>query len=319
MKKIKYLLLICALVIGLVACSGSTNETNITDDSEEVISMEASEEVESEESSVEEESFCGDWEVVEEWGKTPFWLKYGLQGQEVKDLSQTTLFGCMTPGATVEEILTSGEYTYFRVYPSWQDKIETSDVNEILNLQTEYPIKPGDSVKISMHRTQEDVYFIDMTVYNITDTELSVSEVLANNQYYIEEYHEGYYIDEFNAERPDLVFNLKCPFDRTYLIQMTDIIGKPDIIYTGEIDGSLEDFQEQIKTGEGIPYYTMVYEEPAGKLIVEPMESNLVSSYNLTQVTVIYVTNDLYTYLRDETENGDLIYEDRVHIYYQAE
>lgn len=320
MKKIKYLLLVCALASCLVSCSDAEEITSENAGNIEIVEESSSEEtVDLEEVVSEEEAFCGDWEVVEEWGKTPFWLKYGLQGQEVKDLSQTTLFGCMTPGATVEEILSSGEYNYFYVYPSWQDRVETSDVNEILNLQTEYPINPGDSVKISMYRSEEEVYFIDMIVYNLTDSELSVSEVLANNQYYIEEYHEGYYIDEFNAERPDLIFNLEGPFDRTYLIQMTDILGRPDIIYTGITADSLESFQERIKTGDGIPCYSMVYEEAAGKLIVEPMESNLTKTYELTQVNVVYVTNDLYTYLRDETNSGALIYEDEVFIYDQAQ
>ena len=321
MKKIKYLLLVCAVAVCFAGCSGATEEITSEDagNGEIVEETNSEETVDSEDVVSEEESFCGDWEVVEEWGKTPFWLKYGLQGQEVKDLSETTLFGCMTPGATVEEILSSGEYNYFYVSPSWQDRVETSDVNEILNLQTEYPINPGDSVKISMYRSQEEVYFIDMVVYNLTDSELSVSEVLANNQYYIEEYHEGYYIDEFNAERPDLVFNLEGPFDRNYLIQMTDILGRPDIIYTGITADSLEEFQEKIKTGEGIPCYSMVYEEDAGKLIVEPMESNLTNNYELTQVNIVYVTNDLYTYLRDETNSGALIYEDEVFIYDQAQ
>ncbi len=321
MKKIKYILLACIIATFIAGCSDATEEITSEDaGNSEIVEDGSSEEtVDSEEIVSEEEAFCGDWEVVEEWGKTPFWLKYGLQGQEVKDLSQTTLFGCMTPGATVEEILSSGEYNYFRVYPSWQDKVETTDVNEILNLQTEYPINPGDSVKISMFRTEEEVYFIDMIVYNLTDSELSVSEVLANNQYYIEECHDGYYIDEFNAERPDLIFNLEGSFDRTYLIQMTDILGRPDIVYTGITADSLEEFQEKIKTGEGIPCYSMVYEEDAGKLIVEPMESNLTKTYELTQVNVVYVTNDLYIYLRDETNSGALIYEDEVFIYDQAQ
>lgn len=134
MKKIKYLLLACAVAVCLAGCSDTAEEITSEDagNSEIVEETDSKETVDSEDVVSEEESFCGDWEVVEEWGKTPFWLKYGLQGQEVKDLSQTTLFGCMTPGATVEEILSSGEYNYFYVSPSWQDRIETSDVNEIL-------------------------------------------------------------------------------------------------------------------------------------------------------------------------------------------
>ncbi|MBQ3517218.1 MAG: hypothetical protein IJA29_08345, partial [Lachnospiraceae bacterium] len=125
MKKIKYILLACIIATFIAGCSDATEEiTSENIGNSEIVEDGSSEEtVDSEEVVSEEETFCGDWEVAEEWGKTPFWLKYGLQGQEVKDLSQTTLFGCMTPGATVEEILSSGEYNYFYVSPSWQDRV----------------------------------------------------------------------------------------------------------------------------------------------------------------------------------------------------
>ena len=93
MKKIKYLLLAGAMAICLSGCSSTTDEITSENigNSEIVEDGSAEETVNSEEVVGEEEIFCGDWEVVEEWGFKPFWLKYGLQGLETKELSQTQL------------------------------------------------------------------------------------------------------------------------------------------------------------------------------------------------------------------------------------
>lgn len=57
--------------------------------------------------------FSGDWDMVEESGYCPFWLKYanlGALGE--KDLGDIMIFDKFTVGASLEEMISS--YNYFR-------------------------------------------------------------------------------------------------------------------------------------------------------------------------------------------------------------
>ena len=323
MKKIKYLLLVCAVAVCLAGCSDAAEEITSEDaGNSEIVEDGSSEEtVDSEEVVSEEESFCGDWEVLEEWGKTPFWLKYGLQGLETKDLSQTQLYGCMTPGSTVAEILTSDEYTYFNVYFSdvSNSSFSTGNAEEILNISPDTKVSSGGYINIYMHPSEDDTSFVEITVYNLSDETLCASEVLANNQFYMEEAHDGFNTDlVFDDERKDLIFGMNGSFDRNYLINVADMLGHPDIIYSG-IKEELSDFEEKLKTGDGILSYIMFYDRDDYFLIVNISEYNITNDYDLGSITLIYTTPDLYTYLDEETSSGSLINESYRQVYYTVE
>ena len=323
MKKIKYLLLVGAMAICLSGCSSTTDEiTSENIGNSEIVEDGSSEEtVNSEEVVGEEEIFCGDWEVVEEWGFKPFWLKYGLQGLETKELSQTQLYGCMTPGSTVAEILTSDEYTYFNVYFSdvFNSNFSTGNAEEILNLSQDTQISSGGYINIYMHPSENDASFVEITIYNLSDETLCASEVLANNQFYMEEVHDGFNTDlVFDDEHKDLIFGMNGSFDRNYLINVADILGHPDTIYAG-INEELSMFEDKLKTGDGILSYVMFYDRDGYYLIVNVSEYNITSDYDLGSITLIYTTPELYTYLDEETSSGSLINESYRQIYYQAD
>ena len=101
------------------------------------------------------------------------------------------------------------------------------------------------------------------------------------------------------------------------LDSLCDLLGKPDQVYytinaSSWTDREDEDetFAETVEMGGGYIIYDMMYQLEHGKLLIGITENNYVGECD---IDVCYCTDALYEYLRDETNSGALIYEDKVY------
>ena len=114
----------------------------------------------------EENSFSGDYTQPEKWGYAPYWLKYGLDGSEKKDLSTLTIFDCVTDGLSLNDVLHSPEFTYYE-FRDYGAKTESDNVDDIINSGDSATINSGNYVEIRMYKEKEGDYIV-VTVYNLS-------------------------------------------------------------------------------------------------------------------------------------------------------
>ena len=74
-----------------------------------------------------------------------------------------------------------------------------------------------------------------------------------------------------------------------------------------------ESFAETVQKGGGILSYDLIYQMEGSKLFVSISEYNMYGDYSVEYISVCYCTDDLYVYLRDETNSGALVQEEDVY------
>lgn len=260
----------------------------------------------------EENSFSGDYTQPEKWGYTPYWLKYGLDGSEKKDLSTLTIFDCVTDGLSLNDVLHSPEFTYYE-FRDYGAKTESDNVDDIINSGDSAAINSGNYVEIRMYKEKEGDYIV-VTVYNLSDESKTLAQCIEGNQFYV---------GDNNQVRNDtsvrMAFGIEIEQEKYWeaLVSLCDLLGKPDQVYytmnaSGWTDREDEDetFAETVEMGGGYIIYDMMYQLEHGKLFVGITENNYVGECD---IQVCYCTDALYEYLRDETNSGALIYEDKVY------
>lgn len=260
----------------------------------------------------EENSFSGDYTQPEKWGYTPYWLKYGLDGSEKKDLSTLTIFDCVTDGLSLNDVLHSPEFTYYE-FRDYGAKTESDNVDDIINSGDSATINSGNYVEIRMYKEKEGDYIV-VTVYNLSDESKTLAQCIEGNQFYV---------GDNNQVRNDtsvrMAFGIEIEQEKYWeaLVSLCDLLGKPDQVYytmnaSGWTDRDDEDetFAETVEMGGGYIIYDMMYQLEHGKLFVGITENNYVGECD---IQVCYCTDALYEYLRDETNSGALIYEDKVY------
>lgn len=271
MKKASIYLGILTLAMGmfLTGCGKNSNENgDIGDESETVV---IGEETEGEELSSETEeavqTFSGDWDAVEEYGYPPFWLKYADLGSlEEKDISDVVLYDTFACGEDLAEILT--HYKHFDVWPfSGARLLEATDYEDLLN-NTEIMIEPNDHVKIYAQVESEDDYnnSKDIFLYNLTDTDITLAEAIANNEFYID-FPSGESGDYCYTDQA-LGMEYNVSEYRTNMTEIMNILGKPTSVYEGytsllytDREGEEEDFATTVQKGGGNITYHIVYDK----------------------------------------------------------
>lgn len=260
----------------------------------------------------EENSFSGDYTQPEKWGYTPYWLKYGLDGAEKKDLSTLTIFDCVTDGLSLNDVLHSPEFTYYE-FTYYGAKTESDNVDDIINSGDSATINSGNYAEIRMYKEKEGDYIV-VTVYNLSDESKTLAQCIEGNQFYVGDNHQVR-----NDTSVRMAFGIEIEQEKYWeaLVSLCDLLGKPDQVYytmnaSGWTDRDDEDetFAETVEMGGGYIIYDMMYQLEHGKLLIGITENNYVGECD---IQVCYCTDALYEYLRDETNSGALIYEDKVY------
>lgn len=260
----------------------------------------------------EENSFSGDYTQPEKWGYTPYWLKYGLDGSEKKDLSTLTIFDCVTDGLSLNDVLHSPEFTYYE-FRDYGAKTESDNVDDIINSGDSATINSGNYVEIRMYKEKEGDYIV-VTVYNLSDESKTLAQCIEGNQFYVGDNHQVR-----NDTSVRMAFGIEIEQEKYWeaLDSLCDLLGKPDQVYytinaSSWTDREDEDetFAETVEMGGGYIIYDMMYQLEHGKLLIGITENNYVGECD---IDVCYCTDALYEYLRDETNSGALIYEDKVY------
>ncbi|MGN0495336.1 MAG: hypothetical protein ACI4GW_03845, partial [Lachnospiraceae bacterium] len=263
------------------------------------------------------DNFSGDWSKPEEAGYPPFWLKYGPKDLEKKDLSNLELFGCFTDGTSLKDILYNPKFTYYEVTLGYASGIETEDLPGTLEANTE-TYGYGRAGEICLYE-EKDGNYIYVEIYNLSEEQLSVMDIIERNEFNVGELGQ---LKECNTGRTALGMSYEV-FDISKCVELGELLGRPDKIYHGfktimltDRDGSEESFEETVSLGGGTIMYDMLYQMPKGKLFVGLTESHVDEDYasyaeEQAGVLVEYCScEELYTYLRDETNSGAIVQED---------
>lgn len=262
----------------------------------------------------EENSFSGDYTQPEKWGYTPYWLKYGLDGSEKKDLSTLTIFDCVTDGLSLNDILHSPEFTY---YKRGNGKTESDNVDDIINSSDSATINSGSYAEIRMYKEKEGDYIV-VTIYNLSDESKTLAQCIEGNQFYVGDNNQ---VRNDTSVRMAFGIETKNVNRWEILDSLCDLLGRPDQVYYGmnsrmgtdrEDNEDDETFEETVEKGGGFIIYDMMYQLDHGKLFVGVSEMEI-KPVDPNAVHVCYCTNALYEYLRDETNSGALVDESSVY------
>ncbi|MGN0495299.1 MAG: hypothetical protein ACI4GW_03660 [Lachnospiraceae bacterium] len=308
-KKGKLLFTTFTFVLGisLFGCGKEENQDLVKDEGTE-------QSVEQQADSEEENTFSGDYTQPEEWGYSPFWLKYGLEGMEKKDLSTLTIFDCVTDGLSLNDVLHSSEFTYYELHYSYSTQAESDNIDDIINYDDSFLLSAGSGFEIRMYKEQEGDYIV-VSVYNLSDESKTLAQCVEGNQFYVGDNSQVSYEDSAH-----MAFDIDGEYSWEYLDSLCDLLGKPDQIYYSlnllmntDREGKEETFEETVKKGGGSIIYDMMYQLNNGKLFIGVGEHNYMSTYEVDHVNTCYCTDVLYDYLRDETNSGALVNESNVY------
>ena len=256
--------------------------------------------------------FSGDYTQVEEWGYTPFFLKYGFRNAEKKDLADVVVFDCAQQGKTLEEVLRSEGFVSYEL-DGQNAELETTNIDDIINYDSTWTMSGHSSVDINLYR--EDGSYVEVSVYNITTEPMTMAECVAASQFYVGD--TGDISEKYSAKN---AFDLGEEYSIAYLEQLIEMLGKPDslhqklnIIMNTDRKDEEESFAETIQKGGGIISYDLIYQLEGAKLFIGISEYNIYDEYSVEGICVCYCTDDLYVYLRDETNSGALVQEEDVY------
>ncbi len=237
--------------------------------------------------------FSGDWDTNEEYGYSPFWLKYANLGAlEEKDLSDVMFYDKFTFGTNLKDMMAS--FNYFSCHTFLGDAIETYSFDELLNY-TDEMVSPGHSCSIWVYEEKDakDKY-MHIDVYNLTDSPLTLAECIENNQFVYESDfdYEGYEILNVEYKKKEL---------RTGLSLVMDILGKPTKVYAQrnisptDREEQDEKFADTVQKGGGQLTYDLFYDKGDYMLDICVIESNPTNWYN-GACKVMYFTKGVYEY-----------------------
>lgn len=253
------------------------------------------------------EAFSGDWEAEEEYGYSPFWLKYADFGSmEEKDFSDVMFFNKFSFGTDLMGILSG--YSSFDVFDAYgSGLLKQSSLEDILNYTKEM-VSPNQYVHI---------YTSDMSlkVYNLTDSPITIKECIQNNQFILDSSEYG----GFSTANKILGFDFTKEEFRAGMADVMGILGKPTQVYyrhnsSVNTDRSGEEsFDDTVKIGGGWLIYQLLYDKGEYLLCIEISEDNYFGKYG-GEADLVYITKDLYTYL-NTTSSGYIVKEENVYEY----
>lgn len=321
MKKKILFMAMAVMLTGLTACGQDKEEKKpVSGESGVSTVSDEKETVKDDDKNKAEDEFSGDWYAAEESGYPPFWLKYGPKNLEKKDLSDVELYGCFTDGTPLKEIITNPKFTYCKVTGAGQ-KLEIDDMSTFLASPTDADAK-GSGYEIYLYEEKDGIP-IHIEAYVLGEESKTFAECVEENQFIIGD------CSQLSRENyADIALGIQnckgseCTVDSC--IQVGELLGKPDKIYgkynsemlTDRKDGPEESFAETVQIGGGGISYDMMYKMEHGMLFVSISEANLSEKYKSTEAETRYIlaqycsSEEMYTYLRDETNSGEIVHEE---------
>ncbi|MDE6024612.1 MAG: sigma-70 family RNA polymerase sigma factor [Lachnospiraceae bacterium] len=238
--------------------------------------------------------FSGDWDTTEEYGYSPFWLKYANLGAlEEKDLSDVMFYDKFTFGTELKDMFASYNYYWFNTFLG--EHIETNSLNDVMNYSDEL-ISPGKYWTIWLYEEKDNYdHYIKIDVYNLTDSPLTLGECIENNQFVYESdlEHEGYEVLNVEYKKNEI---------RTGLPLVMDLLGKPTKVYAernftnfSDREGQDEEFADTVQKGGGQIYYNLLYDKGEYMLDINVSEANTGNAY-IGMCSVMYFTKGVYEY-----------------------
>lgn len=317
MKKRILLATMAVMMLGLTACGGDKkNDESATVSGNAEVTTEAEEG--KEDSAKEDSSFSGDWNAVEEAGYKPFWLKYGPKALEKKDLSSVELYGCFTDGTNVKDIIYNPKFTYYEIITGYYDDIETDNLAEAIANDTN-TFGDGWVCDINLYE-QKDGDCITVQIYSLASEAQTIAQCIEGNEYKIGDANQMS-VNNTSDVALGIPYGEKC--DINTCIQVGELLGKPDKIYEAyrnlmliDRDAEEETYAETVQRGGGFIGYIMMYKMNRGMLFVNVGEANFSEKYASAEGDMTYIqaeycsSEDLYIYLRDETNSGAIVQED---------
>lgn len=266
----------------------------------------------------EENSFSGDYTQPEKWGYAPYWLKYGLDGSEKKDLSTLTIFDCVTDGLSLNDVLHSPKFTYYELKGYESDNIDDVINNGYIDKWDDSNmLSYGSYAEIQMYKEKDGDYIV-VTIYNLSDESKTLAQCIEGNQFYVGDNNQ---VRDDTSVRMAFGIETKNVNHWETLDSLCDLLGRPDQVYytinsrmgtDREDNEDDETFEETVEKGGGFIIYDMMYQLDHGKLFVGVTEMEIKPD-DPDAVHVCYCTDALYEYLRDETNSGALVDESRVY------
>lgn len=235
-----------------------------------------------------QEQFSGDWDAVEESGYPPFFLKYGLQGLEEKDLSGVMFYDTFAFGTSLEEMVSSYHYYVIRNEYEYNGGYTPE---EFMELAATAQLSAGGMFTLDCY-IEEGNYDTNMRfdIYNTTGSGATFWECIENGQFYYEsDYGELFQVLGLD----DLADN------REALAELMGILGKPSVVsdcrngFLSHVDrDEEEEFAETVSLGGGQISYDLVYNR--GDYILQISVIEICFGSNKVSSKLQYFTRDMY-------------------------
>ncbi len=283
---------VVALVIGLGNKDKNDNDDETTADNGVTTEAFLTDEDDTEEATEAPTSdFSGDWEAEEEHGYSPFWIKYAnLASYGTMDIDSISLAGGMyNPSSTVTDILSKG-WKVYNLYTATGSPVSTfNSYDELINYTGEIAkgsnmIEPGvggytyASIRITAYENEDGTgHGVDLTIYNMTDSEVTLMQCIENNSYEMN----GYMFDYLMLSE----YKDKGTF-RDWMSEVMPTFGTPDYAccllnmnMNTDREGADETFEETIEYGGGSLVYNFYYYRDGYVFCIECSEQNYLGRY----------------------------------------
>ena len=241
-------------------------------------------------------TFSGDWEAEEESGFSPFFLKYGLNGLEEKNIDDVVIDDAFKVSDITDLSKVLSGYNYFTA-ADYSTEIYVEGADAFLNYDGEINssatgdknVMTGD-MDVYMFKNEPDEKSrsyhgdLEIVVYNYTGEPLAWKDVIP-----LGVYRTGLNYGMDKERYANVLLNIDPDADpadfRNTMSDIVEVLGKPSHVYeefsmhmnTGR-DGE-ETFEETCNLGGGNLNYVLVYEREGYTLEIEVTEKNYLGSY----------------------------------------
>ncbi|MDE6744631.1 MAG: hypothetical protein K2J95_12185 [Lachnospiraceae bacterium] len=241
-----------------------------------------------------------DWDAVEEYGYPPFWLKYANLGAlEEKDLSNLMFYDKFAFGISLEEAISA--YDYFVAFESDPPFSNYDSLEEFKEWATAETMDGRDTAFNCHVEKESGIGDMIISIYNLTDSEVTVWECIENNQFVYESpYTIGWEI-----------FGIPVPYvqytdNKEGLTELVELLGRPTMVLASSNDISEtgregeEEFAETVFRGGGSIRYHLMYERGEYILDIGVVENCHDGVYEIL-CRLSYYTSGYFEYLSGET------------------
>lgn len=271
------------------------------------------------------DAFSGDWNEKEATGYSPFFLKYGLQGVDVKNTDDVQMYGLFTLGQCEDLKSILSNFNYFvakdiyvsRKYSSADELINDESLFRGDQFMDEENNKIGEDVDICCYLDDPDEggkLIITLNVVNTTGVHTDMKTLIATNSFRSEA-NMGFDHDSSISKSFQIGTGDNDEF-RADLAQVIDLMGKPDKIYKGmntcmntdrydKNSDEKEAFEDTVANGGGMINYVLVYEKDNYNVEMTIVETNYHDKYK-GDFEIVFTSKDIPTIASKHYEDSNL-------------